>query len=395
MVNYQRLDGESDEALIYRVCRDKDVIGTWQDVADILNPLLGTDYGESTFRKKYAAFNQMFNANREMFTNSAEELERLRAEERRLEIEKVKFRDERNAWSAQNRLQARTEAKLDNIEDALLDFGRVYFPEKPHPVVGNSGKTVLVMLNDMHIGAAFDSHWGKYDSDIAQDRLGELLEDVKEIAMRHGANQCVVSLGGDCISGNIRKTIQVTNRENVIEQVKLASELVASFCYDLTGMFDTVRLVSVDGNHTRIDSWKDAIHSERLDALIPYCVELSLNHIDNFKYQEGANIDSGLALFEIHGKYYLSCHGDYDKFTKAGTQSLISMVRVFPYAILWAHEHHCAIDETNGVLMIMGGSLCGAGDQFTVEQRMSGKASQMVCVCSENGVDAFYPVILE
>ena len=36
-MNYSRKENESDEELIYRVCSDKDLIGSWQDVADILN----------------------------------------------------------------------------------------------------------------------------------------------------------------------------------------------------------------------------------------------------------------------------------------------------------------------------------------------------------------------
>ena len=52
---YVRLENEQDDELIYRVCKDKELIGSWEDVKDILNDLLGYDYGESTYRKKYAA----------------------------------------------------------------------------------------------------------------------------------------------------------------------------------------------------------------------------------------------------------------------------------------------------------------------------------------------------
>lgn len=52
-MQYRRYDGESDEELIYRICSEKDTIGSWQDVADILNNLLGTEYNESKFRKEY------------------------------------------------------------------------------------------------------------------------------------------------------------------------------------------------------------------------------------------------------------------------------------------------------------------------------------------------------
>ena len=47
--------GETDEQLIYRVCSLKDSIGTWQDVADIINNIIGKEYDESVYRKKYQA----------------------------------------------------------------------------------------------------------------------------------------------------------------------------------------------------------------------------------------------------------------------------------------------------------------------------------------------------
>ena len=66
-----------------------------------------------------------------------------------------------------------------------------------------------------------------------------------------------------------------------------------------------------------------------------------------------------------------------------------------PYAITYGHLHTCAIDETNGVKMIRGGSLAGSGDSYTVEKRLSGKPSQMVCICNNRGVVCYYPVELE
>ena len=31
MIEYKRFDGETDDALILRICRDKDIIGSWED----------------------------------------------------------------------------------------------------------------------------------------------------------------------------------------------------------------------------------------------------------------------------------------------------------------------------------------------------------------------------
>ena len=393
-MKYVRFENESDEALIYRVCKDKDIIGSWENVKNILNSLLGTDYGESTFRKKYSAFKQMFEANKDLFVDVSREREELEEARRRLEIEKWKFRDERNAWSKQNRIHARTEEKLDLLENKMCDISKVVFPDHPSPaVVGD--KSLLVILSDLHIGASFNSYWGSYNTEIAKQRIGDLLEEIKEIANRHKAQECFVVLGGDIISGNIHKNIQITNSENVIDQIKIASEIISSFCYELTNIFKMVTLISVDGNHSRIDKKDDSLHSERLDQLIPYCIDLSLQHVKNFYYCSEANIDTGIAVFPICDKNYVAVHGDYDQFTDAGVRNLVSMIKIFPYAVLFGHRHFPAFSECNGIKMIQNGGLCGTGDQFTVEKRLSGKACQTVCVCSDGGVEAYYPVVLE
>lgn len=66
-MEYKRYEGELDDELIYRVGKDKSIIGTWDDVAKILNDILGYDYGESTYRKKIQAFEKMLEANKSKF----------------------------------------------------------------------------------------------------------------------------------------------------------------------------------------------------------------------------------------------------------------------------------------------------------------------------------------
>ena len=91
------------------------------------------------------------------------------------------------------------------------------------------------------------------------------------------------------ISGSIHKSIQVTNRENVIEQIKIASDLISDFCYSLSEYFESVNISSVNGNHSRIEKKEDALKDERLDDLIFFIVEKSLGHIQNINFNH--NID--------------------------------------------------------------------------------------------------------
>lgn len=312
---------------------------------------------------------------------------------RELERAKIKFRDERNAWQKQNYIDARVEAKLDLLEEQLSSIGKVKF-EMHDGLDINSDNDLLVILSDLHIGQTFASPFGKYNTTIAKQRLQEYLNEIIKIGKRHNSENCYVSIQGDLISGSIHKSIAITNRENVIEQIKIASELIASFCYELSQHFNKVYITNVSGNHSRIDKKEDALHDERLDDLIKWAVDILLYHVDNIDTHECLNLDNGIALMKIREKDYVNVHGDYDSFSKSGVSQLLMMLGFIPYAITFGHMHTCAIDECNGIKMIRGGSLAGSGDSYTVEKRLSGKPSQMVCVCNEKGVEAYYAVEL-
>jgi len=274
----------------------------------------------------------------------------------------------------------------------LSSVGMIEF-ENHENIDINSDNDLLVILSDLHIGQTFRSAWGEYNSNIAKKRLEEYSNEIIKIGNRHNSENCFISIQGDLISGSIHKSIAITNRENVIEQIKIATELIASFCYELSKHFKNICITNVSGNHSRIDKKEDALHDERLDDLIMWALGILLHHIDNIDVS-GYNIDNGIAIMDIRGKRYINVHGDYDSYSRNGVSNLSMMLGFIPYAITFGHMHTCAVDECNGVKMIRGGSLSGSGDSYTIEKRLSGTPSQMVCVCSEKGVEAYYTVEL-
>lgn len=78
--NYKRFDGESDDELILRICNEKENIGTWNDVATVLNSLLNCDYTESAYRKKVQYFKKVLDANQSKFSDGAAQLKELKEE---------------------------------------------------------------------------------------------------------------------------------------------------------------------------------------------------------------------------------------------------------------------------------------------------------------------------
>ena len=162
--------------------------------------------------------------------------------------------------------------------------------------------------------------------------------------------------------------------------------------YELLKVFQRVRFASVAGNHTRIDRKDDAIKDERLDNLIAWIIGLLFKNDKRVKIIDP--IDTTIGKFNIYNKTYLAVHGDYDKFTKYAAENLIAAVSPEnrPEAILFGHMHTSAFDEPQGVKLIRGGSLSGSGDDYTITKRLSGKPSQMVCICNEDGIDSFHPI---
>ncbi|MCM1315258.1 MAG: hypothetical protein NC244_07835 [Alistipes senegalensis] len=399
----RRIEGETEQQFIKRVCQSKDSFGTWQDIAEFLNSELGYKYSESTYRKKYGK-HPMANDPK---TNLSEDADSIGVpvaddtdldidKERQIEQKRIQLRDERTEYNKQNRIQARVERKLDYLEQQLMKQGKVNFMSvAPRNI--ESECDMLVCLSDLHIGQCFNSAFGKYDVNTAKSRLEQYLGEIKRIQELHKCQSCYVSIQGDLISGNIHKTVAVSNMENVIEQIKTASELITSFCYELTKIFQNVYMTNCSGNHSRIDRKDEALHDERLDDLVGWNVSKCLSHITNFHTEcvNALKVDIGIARLTIRGKTYLACHGDYDEFSFKGATSLSMMLGFIPYAILCGHRHFPAISDFAGIQMIQCGSLAGSGDNYCIEKRLTGKPSQTVCICTSKGVQCYYPIELK
>jgi len=404
VVELRRLENENEEQYIWRVAQMKDsgvLDMDWDELAENINRECRDNEdeyrSESAYRKPYQQAKRYYEAG--VFSKFDEDdyTAKLNDQKRELEKAKIAFRDERNGWNKQNRVEARVEETLDNLERELRDIGKSNF--KVGKVKCNDGdSSLIVMLSDLHTGQTFNSPFGAYNTDILKDRLNQLLNKTIEIGKRHESVMVNVVLLGDQISGNIHNTIQVSNRENVIEQVKIASEVITWFCVELAKEFSFVNVYECAGNHSRLIQNKDAaVHDERLDNLITWIVKQMTSHINTIKVHDDdfCRIDSGISIFELYGKEYVAVHGDYDKLDKTSVGNLSMMLGRIPYAIMNGHNHFPMNTEINGVKIIQGGSMAGAGDSYTIEKRLSGKPNQTVLVCDEEGIDCIYNIKLD
>ena len=405
MVELKRLENENEEQYIWRVAQAKDaglVDLSWDELADKINEECREsedEYrSEAAYRKPYQQAKRYYEAGVFSKFDENEYAEKLNDQKRELEKAKVAFRDERNGWNKQNRIEARIEETLSNLERELKTIGQSSFVVDNNIGISGGDNSLIVMLSDLHTGQTFNSPFGKYNTDILRDRLNQLLDKTITIGRRHNSVMVNVVLLGDQISGNIHHTIQVANRENVIEQIKIASEVITWFCVELSKVFGFVNVYECAGNHSRLVSNKElSIHDEKLDNLITWIVKGLTSHIDTIKVHDDdeAKIDSGISCFELYGKEYVAVHGDFDVLNKTGVGNLSMMLGKIPYAIMNGHNHFPSNTDINGVKIIQGGSIAGAGDSYTIEKRLSGKPNQTVLVCDEDGIECIYNVELK
>lgn len=400
MIDTRRQPGETETQYVWRICSAKDsgVLDiTWDEVADMLNKELrdeGEYYTSSAYRKKYQQA-KLFKD--EVFSKETDgEAEKRYLEQKReLERLKIAYRDERRCWQSQNYVTARFDQQMDYLAQQLQTIGRKEFLTFK-PIENNGQRCMLINLSDLHLGQCFRSAWGEYNSEIAHQRLEEYMDKIVEIKDLYGdISDAYVFLLGDEISGNNHLSIQVSNRENLIDQVKLAIDEISNFVTELAGYFTNVTVAGIAGNHSRIiaDITKD-IKDERLDSLITWCVSKVTSHISNIQVITN-NLDSTITKVKVRNKDYVLTHGDMTDTSDTSISKLVMALGSFPYAILCGHKHSPMYKEVQGLKVIQSGSLAGSGDDYCIQKRLTGCANQTIIVTDNEGeIDSIFNVEL-
>ena len=356
----------------------------------------GNCFNSSEVRKRMYGMKAIIEAidrDGEMSIADEDTLNALDAKKIELQKERQRFFDQRNAYTKLLRERSRQE-ELNEILFEAVKAGNLPTLDYTYTERDHSDNDLLVSLNDIHYGANVRNYWNTYNSDICRDMMRRYLDRIISIGKTHGSENCIVWANGDEISGNIHQSIAVTNKENVIEQIRGVSELISEFLAALSKYFRKVIFVSVAGNHSRLDPNKErALVDERLDDLVEWYLGARLQNFENVIIGGGEKIDSTIYLIDVRGKTYCGVHGDFDG-SPGKVQSLQSMAGRPLYAVLSGHLHHNKTDEVQGVKTIMAGSFIGM-DDYCVQKRIVGKAEQMVCVCDSNGVRCAYDIPLK
>ncbi len=402
ITDLHRLENENEEQFIFRLGSAKDA-GTldmnWEEIAAIINSEFRSDESEyrseAAYRKPYQQAKRYLDAN--AFKTCKDEdsyFKELQLQKQDIRKEKQKLFDERTALNKTLRENARIEEDLSKLERLIKKNGSTTLPPVNN-FIASADNDLFICLSDFHLGIDTDNYFGKYNSDIAANRLSQYLSKIIEIQKMHKSENAYVGILGDILNGEIHFTTQLENRENVTDQIQKSAELISAFIYELSKHFRTVYINGVAGNHSRTSFKDQVLRGNRLDNLIPWYIKAKLDHLQNVIFIDDENYDSTIATCIIRGNEYLMVHGDWDSYSESGVSKLVMMLNFKPRGIFYGHLHRCSYDDIANVKIIRSGSFSGTTDDYTISKRLSGKPSQMVCVIDRDGIKACYPVSLD
>ena len=388
MTDYKRFDGETDDALILRICRDKDIIGSWEDVCEILNNLLGANYRPNTYRNRFQNYDKFRQA--DLGTTESSLLEEIKEQRKELEKERIKFRDERNEYNRIIREEARKESYIDMVKRMLSDYAPKSLNYTTPPSYKSDTDMVLV-VSDLHCGIEVNHYLNHFDSDILADRFVTCLSKVIEIQNRHQSENITVLIS-EVISGLIHENLRCENNENIIEQFLTVAQYISDFLTELSKHFNNVEVLVMPGNHSRVTPKKESsLKGENIDnLLIPY-LSAVLQNISNIHFHKN-NIDESIAMFSVRNNTIYAVHGDKDAPNNV-VQNLTMQYGICRKLIYMGHRHKNSMETIYNTKVISAGCWSGV-DNYAIDNRYNTRPETVLSVINENGLVCNYDIKL-
>jgi len=382
MTKYKRFEGETDEELIYRITGEKENIGSWQGVADILNELLGTEYTESKFRKQRQAFDKMLAANQSKFSNDKAILDDIAEQRRELAKERVKLQTEKLEYNRWLREDARDELITEKICDAVNSLVPLDIPEHITPV--HNTRAYALVYGDEHFGVEYELKGlfgdiiNEYSPEIFEERMWDLFHQTVEIIQKENIDTLNVFNMGDFNDGILRVSQLMKLRYGVVDGTIKYADFIANWLNELT-KFVRVKYQSTNGNHSElrlIGQPKGTFTEDNMGKVVTEFIKTRLKDNPNFTYIENP---TGFIYAQLACNTVLGIHGEV-KNMKTAIDEFSRIYNVPIQYLLAGHLHHNKTEEIGvNSEVINVGSIIGI-DSYSLSLRKTANASAKLLV---------------
>lgn len=371
-MEFSRRPDELEEQYIYRICSNKDKIGNWYDVAEIINANLGYEYTESKYRKQYHAYQRMFkNVERQ------DEVDEHQMQLDELYKAKVRLQDQRRVYN--NIL--RSDARYEHLEEVIKNSVESLKDEVPlvfeKPIMEVRDKEAVLAISDIHYGMNYEGVWNKYNTEIAKERIQTLVLRTIEYIMEHCPKVLHIVLLGDSAHGAIHVNARIQSDEDVCDQIIHISEILAKAISTLASYVPQTIVYSTYGNHLRtIQNKNESVHSDNMEKIIPWYLKARLSDRDDIDVRDENKYE--FIYLDVCGHGIVATHGDLDSFRRMGVNLSTMFHKAYGLDVEYTisgDKHHIEEYEQLGVESILVPSLCGT-DSYANEKRLYSKPAQ-------------------
>ncbi len=357
-----RLSEESQDEYRIRLFENKDIYElTFDDIAELLNFETGQNFGESAYRKEYAAFNRGRIYERESNPESEvfEQTRQLQKERIKLQTEKLEY----NRWLRED---ARDELFLEKIIDAIRENCKDSFV--PKKVVRSQGNRAgLLSIADCHFGKEFQllgldgEVINSYSPEIFYDRMENLFNEATYLCKESKLTEIDLFSLGDTLDGFLRHSQLWTLRYGVVDSSIIYGNFIADWIKKLSETV-FIRYHQTNGNHCELrllDGRKDEHLNENIEKIVLNTIKIKNEKNPNLSVIENP---TGFAYANILGFEVLGIHGQVKDLSKAVKDYSDFYHKMIDY-IVGGHKHHSAFVNCGAKKGAIGvGSIVGTDD---------------------------------
>lgn len=392
-------DGESPLQYHKRIIYGKLVDKTLSDIdyTELAELVYGQAYSSDVARRMF------YGSRRTLELLDKENITGCSSDEVFSEIDKklIELRKERQKYSDQRReltkvlsLEARDEHLISELIKAAGNLNEsvgILYSNSESSVLDYSENEAVLVFSDWHYGMTADNIYNRYNTDIAKERIGNVVNLAKDRIRLHRCRCLHIVILGDVLHGAIHTGVRVASEELVCDQLMQVSEILAQTICELSGCVETTYVYSTYGNHARtVQSKNDSIHRDNMERIVGWWLRQRLSGNSNIVVCDES--ENEFILFSSNHHGICAAHGDNDA-VKTSPRLLHTLFhkkcRVDIEYVLLGDKHHSESFEELGVTSILCGSLCGA-DDYANGKRLYSTPSQELLIFNSDGLDARY-----
>lgn len=253
-----------------------------------------------------------------------------------------------------------------------------------HETTGN--KVGVFCISDEHFNELIELPHNTYDFNVAAKRLKKYVIEAKKYFKAQEITDVLVARLGDSVNSTRRMDELLNQAANRAKADFLAAELLEYVILDLNQDFN-ISVTGVSGNESRVD-----IEHGRTENMLTNNHDFTIHEILKVMFREShvkfidTNFDE--TVVGVGGKNILFIHGDQigkgDIERKVqGMKGKYSHHGTLIDYIVFGHIHSAYVAD----MFARSGSLCGSNAYSEGALQLSSRASQLLLIVNEDGID--------